>query len=150
MKPTLVLLALSAVALAVPPIRITNREYPDGSGSSRETDPSKRQATETFYDSSRKMTHKVQFKLDERLQPLSAIYYNAKGVVFQKCTYKLDGEDRIIQEVIYDAKGNLLGTKNYNYATRNGSAIVVNVDTYDSNGNLIQTPRQAKASKKSR
>ena len=146
----LLFLALTAIASAEPPIRITNREFPDGSGSSREMDPSKRQSTETFYDSGRRVTHKIVYKLDERLQPVSAILYNAKGIVYQKSTYKLDGEDRIIQEVIYDAKGNLLGTKNYNYSTRNGSAIVINVDTYDANGNLIQTPRLSKSGKKTR
>lgn len=150
MKTLLILLMLSAFASAIPPIRITNREFPDGSGSSRETDPSKRHSSETFYDSTRRMTHKVIYKLDERLQPMSGIFYNAKGVIYQKSAYKLDGEDRIIQEVIYDAKGNLLGTKNYNYSMRNGSAIVINVDTYDANGNLIQTPRYSKSSKRSR
>lgn len=150
MKTVLALLALSSVVLAAPPIRITNREFPDGSGSSKETDPTKRQSTETFYDARRLVTSKAVYKLDERLQPLSAIFYNAKGVIYQKSAFKLDGEDRIIQEVIYDAKGNLLGTKNYNYGTRNGKAIVVTVDTYDSNGNLIQSPRSGKSTKKGR
>jgi len=150
MRTLFALFALSAFALGLPPIRVTNREFPDGSGSSREMDPSKRESVETFYDSRRKMTHKILYKLDERLQPLSAIYYNPQGVIYQKSAYKLDGEDRIIQEVIYDAKGNLLGTKNYNYGTRNGKAIVVDVDTYDRNGNLILTSRAAKSSKKGR
>ena len=150
MKTLILLFALTALASAVPAIRITNREYPDGSGSSRELDPTKHQSTESFYDSSRRLTHKVVCKLDERLAPVSAISYNAKGVVYQKSTYKLDGEDRIIQEVIYDAKGNLLGTKNYNYSFRNGSSVAISVDTYDANGNLIQTPRLSKSSKKSR
>jgi antitoxin component YwqK of YwqJK toxin-antitoxin module len=149
MKTVLALLALSTVALAVPPIRITNREFPDGSGSSKSTDPAKRESTETFYDARRTMTSKAVYKLDERLQPLSAIFYNAKGVIYQKSAFKLDGEDRVIQEVIYDAKGNLLGTKNYNYGTRNGKATVVTVDWYDSNGNLIRTP-QTTAPKKGR
>lgn len=148
MKALAILLALTAIASAIPPIRITNREYPDGSGSSREMDPSKRESTETFYDSRRRMTHKMVYKLDERLQPVSALVYNANGVLYQKSAYKLDGDDRIIQEVIYDAKDKLLGTKNYNYGTRNGSAIVVNVDTYDANGNLLQTPRLSKSGKK--
>ena len=150
MKTLLIFLALTAMASALPQIRITNREYPDGSGSSREVDPSKRQSTESFYDSSRRLTHKIVQKLDERLAPVSAIMYNSKGVVSQKSTYKLDGEDRVIQEVIYDAKDNLLGTKNYHYSTRNGSAIVVSVDTYDANGNLIQAPRYSKSAKKSK
>ena len=150
MKTLILLFTLTALASALPAIRITNREYPDGSGSSRELDPTKHQSTESFYDSSRRLTHKVVCKLDERLAPVSAISYNAKGVVYQKSTYKLDGEDRIIQEVIYDAKGNLLGTKNYNYSIRNGSSVAISVDTYDANGNLIQTPRLAKSSKKSR
>ena len=148
MKTLSILIALTSLASALPPMRITNREYPDRSGSSRELDPSKRQSTETFYDSTRRVTHKIVYKLDERLQPVSALLYNAKGILYQKSTYKLDGEDRIIQEVIYDAKDKLLGTKNYNYGTRNGSAIVVNVDTYDANGNLLQTPRLSKSGKK--
>lgn len=148
MKTLAIFIALTAVASAIPPIRVTNREYPDGSGSSRERDPSKRESTETFYDSRRRVTHKIVYKLDERLQPVSALLYNANGVLYQKSAYKLDGDDRIIQEVIYDAKDKLLGTKNYNYGTRNGSAIVVNVDTYDANGNLLQTPRLSKSGKK--
>ena len=150
MKTLAIFIALTALASAEPPIRITNREYPDGSGSSREMDPSKRQSTETFYDSRRRVTQKIVYKLDERLQPVSALLYNAKGILFQKCTYKLDGEDRIFQEVIYDAKDSLLGTKNYHYGTRNGNGIAIFVDTYDSNGNLIQTPRTSKSGKKSR
>ena len=150
MKKLLIFLALSAVAIAIPPIRITNREYPDGSRSSREIDPIKHLSTESFYDPSLRLTHKVVCKLDERLAAVSAILYNAKGLIYQKSTYKLDGEDRIIQEVIYDPKGNLLGTKNYTYGTRNGGAIIVNVDTYDSNGNLIQTPRPSKSGKRIR
>ena len=148
MKTLAIFIALTAFASALPPIRITNREYPDGSGSSREMDPSKRESTETFYDSRRRVTRKVVYKLDERLQPVSALLYNANGVLYQKSTYKLDGDDRIIQEVFYDAKDRLLGTKNYNYGTRNGSAIVVNVDSYDANGNLLQTPRLSKSGKK--
>jgi hypothetical protein len=146
----LLISTLAATALAEPPIRITNREFTDGSGgSSRKTDPEKRQSVETFYDGSGRPTKKAVYKLDERLQPESAIFYNANGVVFQKSTYKLDAEDRIIQEVIYDAKDNLLGTKNYRYGMKNGKAIVVEVDVYDSNGNLIQTPRRS-SSKKAR
>jgi len=156
MKPLLILLALSAYASAAPPIpaepmlRATLRRYPDGSESARVQDPSKQQSTETFYDSRKRMTHKVVYKLDERLQPISGIFYNPKGVIYQKCAYKLDGQDRVIQEVIYDGKDKLLGTKNYHYGTRNGIRIVVDVDTYDSNGNLIQTPRLSKNTKKVR
>ncbi len=150
MKLLLVLLVAASAAVAVPPIRITNRGYPDGSGSSRETNALKRESVETFYDSSRRMTHKVIYKLDERLQPQSGIFYNAKGIIYQKSTYRLDGQDRIIQEVIYDAKDALICTKNYTYGSRGGGAIVVNVDTYDANGNLIQAPRRPSSSKKSR
>ena len=142
MKPLIFLLSLTALALATPAKRITNREYSDGSGSSKETDPAKRQAVETFYSPGGKVTHKVLYQMDERMQPLSAIYYDAKGVIYQKSAYKLDGADRIIQEVIYDAKGSLLGTKNYNYGTRNGNALVIDVDVYDANGNLIQSPKK--------
>jgi len=150
MKTLIILFLFSVASSAIPPIRITNREYPDGSGSSRETDPLKHTSTETFYDSNRRMTHKAVYKLDDRLAPVSAIFYNAKGLAYQKSTYKLDGDDRVIQEVFYDAKGNLLGTKNYTYGTRNGKDTVVNVDTYDANGNLIQTPRLSKSSKRAR
>lgn len=142
MKTLIALLSLTALAAAAPMKRVTNREYPDGSGSSKETDPEKRQAVETFFGPTRKVTHKVIYQLDERLQPLSAIFYDPKNIVYQKSTFKLDGEDRIIQEVNYDAKDRLIGTRNFTYGTRNGSATVINVDSYDSNGNLIQSPRQ--------
>ena len=147
MKTLIAILSLTALAAAAPMKRVTNREYPDGSGSSKETDPEKRQAVETFYGPTRQVTHTILYQLDERLQPLSAIYYNPKNVVYQKCTYRLDGEDRIIQEVIYDAKDNLLCTKNYTYGTRNGTATVIKTDTYDSSGNLIQSPRQSGSSR---
>ena len=143
MKTLVVFLTLTALAAAAPMKRVTNREYPDGSGSSKETDPEKRQAVETFFGPTRKVTHKVIYQLDERLQPLSAIFYDTRNIVYQKSTFKLDGEDRIIQEVNYDAKDRLIGTRNFTYGTRNGTATVINVDRYDSNGNLIQSPRQA-------
>jgi antitoxin component YwqK of YwqJK toxin-antitoxin module len=143
MKTLAALLASAVVALGIPPKRVTNREYPDGSGSSKETDPEKRQAIETFYSATGRVTHKVLYQLDERQQPVSAIFYDTKNRIYQKSAYKLDGEDRIIQEVIYDAKGNLLGTRNYNYGTRNGRSTVIDIDTYDANGNLIRTPKQA-------
>ena len=146
----LLLLVLSATALAVPPIRVVNREFPDGSGSSRLIDPSKRESTESFYDSSRRLTHKIVYKLDEHLAPVSAIMYNPKGVIYQKSAYKTDGEDRIIQEVIYGPKDNLIGTKNYIYTLRTNGTIGVSVDTYDSNGNLIQTPRLSKSGRRTR
>ncbi len=150
MKTLIIFLTLTAVAIAIPPIRITNREYPDGSRSSREIDPVKHQSTESFFDSSLRLTHKVVCKLDDRLAPVSAIMYNPKGVIYQKSAYKTDGEDRVIQEVIYGPKDNLIGTKNYIYSLRAGGSIAVSVDTYDANGNLIQTPRLSKSGKRTR
>ena len=149
LRLALIILTLTAAAIAEPAIRIINREFPDGSGSSRFIDSSKRESTETFFDSSLRMTHKVIYKLDDRLAPVSAIMYNSKGVIYQKSAYKTDGEDRVIQEVIYGPKDNLLGTKNYIYTVR-GGGIAVSVDSYDANGNLIQTPRLSKSGKKSR
>ena len=150
MKTLIIFLTLSAAVLAEPAIRLTNRKFPDGSGSSRNVDSLKRESIETFFDSSLRMTHKVVCKLDERLAPVSAIMYNAKGVIYQKSAYKTDGEDRVIQEVIYGPRDTLLGTKNYIYSLRPGGAISVSVDTYDANGNLIQTPRLSKSGKRTR
>ena len=146
MKPLMLLLSLTMLAVAAPSKRVTNREYPDGSGSSKETDPDKHQAVETFYDPSGKITHKILYQLDERLQPQSAFYYDPKGRIYQKSAYKLDGADRVIQEVIYNAKDVLLCTKNYNYGTRNGSTLVIDVDVYDAKGNLIQSPKKSGSS----
>jgi antitoxin component YwqK of YwqJK toxin-antitoxin module len=150
MKILVALFALAAFASAIPAKRITNRQFPDGSGSSLEHDPAKRQSVETFYAINGKVTHKILRQLDERLQPLSGIHYDAQGRIYQKSSYRLDGEDRIIQEVIYDGKGNLVCTKNYNYGTRNGRATVVDVDTYDANGNLIVAPKQSRPTKRTR
>jgi hypothetical protein len=148
--PLVTLAALCSFASAIPAKRVTNRQYPDGSGSSMEKDPTKRESVETFYGPGGKITHKVTYQLDDRAQPISAIHSDPKGKVFQKSTFKLDGADRIVQEVIYDGKGNLLGTKNYNYGMRDGRAIVVEVDTYDANGNLIQSPKASKSSRRPR
>ena len=138
MKPIIVLLALCSFTFAKPAKKISNREFPDGTGSSKEIDPDKRQSIEVFYDQNRKPTYKILYQLDERLQPMSGIYYNAAGVIFQKSTYKLDGSDRIVQEVVYDAKGNLVCTKNYIFGTRAGRPTLIGIDTYDSNGVLIR------------
>ena len=150
MKTLIIFLTLTALAVAKPTILVTVRRYPDGTSSEREIDPSKRESVETFYDSGKKLTHKIVYKLDERLEPVSAIMYNPKGVIYQKCAYKTDAEDRVIQEVIYGPRDNLLGTKNYIYSMRPGGAISVSVDTYDANGNLIQTPRLSKSGKRTR
>jgi len=150
MKAVIILLALGAFASAEPAIRVTNRQFPDGSGSSTEKDSSKRQSVETFFAPGGKTTHKVLYQLDERMQPLSGIFYDAKGKIYQKSSFRLDVNDRIVQEVIYDAKGNLICTRNYSYGSRNGKAIVVDVDTYDSEGNLIQTPKQSRTARKTR
>ncbi len=148
MKPVIVLLALSAFAVAAPPAKkISNREFPDGSGSSKQIDPDKHQSIEIFYDAGRKPTYKIVYKLDERLQPMSGIYYNNAGVVFQKSTYKLDGADRIVQEVVYDAKDHLVCTKNFIYGTRAGQTKVIGIDTYDSSGALVR-PQQGSGKKK--
>lgn len=147
MKTIIVFLALSTFAFAAPAKKITNREFPDRSGSSKEIDPDKRQSIETFYDQSRKPTYKIVYKLDERMQPMSGIYYNGAGVVFQKSTYKLDGADRIIQEVVYNSKDRLVCTKNFIYGTRAGQTKVIGIDTYDSNGVLIR-PQQSGGKKR--
>ena len=147
MKTIIALLALSTFAFAAPAKKITNREFPDRSGSSKEIDPDKRQSIETFYDQSRKPTYKIVYKLDERLQPMSGIYYNAAGVVFQKSSYKLDGADRIVQEVVYDSKDRLVCTKNFIYGTRAGQTKVIAIDLYDSNGVLVR-PQKGSGKKK--
>jgi len=137
MKTLILILSLASTALALPAKKITNREFPDGTWSSKESDPEKRRAIERFYVSGAKTPYQtVLYQLDERMQPVSGIYYNAKNQVFQKCTYKLDGADRIIQEIVYDARGNLTGTNNFIFGTRGGQSTLIGVDRYDANGNL--------------
>jgi hypothetical protein len=139
----LFLSALSFSAWGAPALKVTNRQFEDGGGSSKQVDPEKRQAIESFITGSGKLQYRIIYALDERLQPLSGVYYNAAGRVFQKSAYKLDGADRIIQEVVYDANDKLVCTKNYVYGTRGGKEnAVVAVDTYDANGNLIAKPRK--------
>lgn len=138
MKTLLALLICASTAFAIPAKKVTNKEFPDGTWSSKETDPEKRRATERFYTLGAKVPYQtILYKLDDRMQPESGIYYNAKNIVFQKCTYKLDGADRIIQEVVYDAQGKLRGTNNFIYGTRGGQSTLIGVDRYDANGNLI-------------
>lgn len=144
MKTTLLLLAtLNLAAFGAPALKVTNRQYEDGSGSSKEVDPEKKQAIESFITGTGRLQYRIIYQLDDRLQPISGVYYNAAGRVFQKSAYKLDGSDRIIQEVVYDGSDRLVCTKNYIYGTRGGKDKVVGVDTYDPNGKLIPTIRQS-------
>ncbi len=143
MKTLLALLAIPALAFAgLPAKKVSTRLFPDGTGSTKEIDPEKRQSIETFINSSGKMTYKIVYQLDERLQPLSGIYYNAQNKVFQKSSYKVDGADRILQEVVYDAKDRLACTKNFIYGTRSGKSALVGVDIYDANGVLMKSPKK--------
>ncbi len=142
MKPLLILaasLCLGSLAFAAPAKRVTNTEHDDGSGSSKEIDPEKKQSIESFFDSNRKPRYKIVYTLDNRLQPVSAIYYNNAGKIFQKSRYTLDGADHMIQEVVYDAKDTLVCTKNYIWGTRFRQATLLEVKMYDRNGNLMKT-----------
>ena len=143
MKTLLALLLIPTLVFAgLPAKKVTTRLFPDGSGSTKEIDPEKRQSTETFINSSGKMTYKIIYQLDERLQPISGIYYNPQDKVFQKSTYKTDGADRIIQEVVYDAKDRPVYTKNFIFGTKSGKSALVGVDIYDANGTLMKSPKR--------
>jgi hypothetical protein len=141
-----ILVALCLPAWSAPAIKVTNRQFEDGSGSSKQVDPEKKQAIESFITGAGKLQYRIIYSLDDRLQPISGVYYNAAGRVFQKSAYKLDGADRIIQEVIYDANDKLVCTKNFVYGSRGGKDnTVVAVDTYDANGNLTGQPKKGAA-----
>jgi hypothetical protein len=134
-------LLLATTALAAPAKRVTNTEHEDGSGSSKEIDPEKRESVETFYDSRRKPTYKIVYQLDDRLQPKSGIYYNNAGKIFQKSTYTLDGADRMIQEIVYDGRDALVCTKNYIWGVRFRQPALLEVQVYDRNGRLTKTQK---------
>ncbi len=138
---------LSATALAVPAVRVTNTEHNDGSGSSKEVDPEKRQSVESFFDAGHKPVYKIVYQLDDRLQPVSGIYYNNAGKIFQKSTYTLDNADHMIQEIVYDAKDSLVCTKNYIWGTRYGQPKLLEVQVYDRNGNLSNSQKRGSAYK---
>lgn len=148
MKTLIALIFITASAFAIPAKKVSNREFPDGTWSSKEIDPDKKQSIERFYTRGSKVAYQtVVYQLDDKQHPVSGIYYNAKNQVFQKCTYILDGEYRILQEVVYDARNTLTGTNNYIYGTRGGKSVLINVDRYDANGVLIP---KAKVTKKAR
>ena len=145
-----ILAALSIPLFGAPALKITNRQFEDGGGSSKQVDPEKKQSIESFITATGKLQYRIIYQLDDRLQPVSGVYYNAAGRVFQKSAYRLDGADRIIQEVIYDANDKLVCTKNYVYGSRGGKDnTVVAVDVYDANGNL-QTPKKGSATPRRR
>ena len=144
MKTALALLCLSTLALtahAERAVRVTNTEHNDGSWSSKEVDPEKKQTTEMFYTAARKLNYKIIYQLDDRLQPVSGLYYNKLGKVFQKSTYTLDGADHMIQEIVYDARDSLVCTKNYIWGTRYGQAALLEVQVYDRMGRLTKTQK---------
>jgi hypothetical protein len=145
----LILTALCVPAFGAPALKVTNRQFEDGTGSSKQVDPEKKQAIESFITGTGKLQYRIIYSLDDRLQPVSGVYYNAAGRVFQKSAYRLDGADRIIQEVIYDANDKLVCTKNYVYGTRGGKDnTIVAVDVYDANGNLQAPPRKGGPAKR--
>jgi len=143
-------LALAGSADAAPAVRVTNTEHNDGSGSSKAIDPEKRESVETFFDAGRKPTYKIVYKLDDRLQPVSGIYYNNAGRIFQKSTYTLDGADHMIQEIVYDGKDALVCTKNYVWGTRYGQPTLIEVQVYDRNGNLTKSQKRGSSPNRSR
>ena len=148
MKTLIALILITASAFATPAKKVSNREFPDGTWSSKEIDPEKAQSIERFYTRGSKVAYQtVVYKLDPKQHPESGIYYNAKNQIFQKCTYILDGEYRIIQEIVYDSRNTLTGTNNYIYGTRGGQSTLINVDRYDANGVLIP---KAKVTKRTR
>ena len=143
--------ALSLTAFGAPALKVTNRQFEDGSGSSKQVDAEKKQAIESFITASGKLQYRIIYTLDDRMQPVSGVYYNAAGRVFQKSAYRLDGADRIIQEVVYDANDKLVCTKNYVYGVRGGrNDTVIAVDTYDPNGNLQAKPRSGTSGQRRR
>jgi len=148
MKRLLVLLALMVLgmsAFAAPRgTKVTNRQFPDGTGSSKIMNPDKKTAEETFMDSKGKVTHKIVYALDERLQPVSAACYSAKGILNYKSAYTLDGADRIIQEVMSNGQGKLICTKNYIYGTRNGQSQLLEIEWYDSKNNRVEMVKKKK------
>ncbi len=156
----LLILIATFIALEVPAfsqaaIKLTNRQFPDGGGSSKELDPDRRESTETFYDTSGAVTYKIRCKLDEHLQPVSGIYYNKAGKVFQKSAYKLDGQNRIVQEVVYDPKDRLVYTKTFEYGMRTRmimgkqttTSFLEKVYTYDARGQLKKVEQAGKGKK---
>ena len=153
-----VFLALGSTSFAQAAKKLSNRQFPDGTGSSKEVDPSTGESIETFYDVSGRVTYKIRYKLDARLQPVSGIYYNSAGRVFQKSAYKLDPEDRIIQEVVYDSRDRLVCTKNFEYGMRTQmvqgkqtrTAYVEKVYIYDANGRLKNVEQAGRKAAKKR
>ena len=135
MKLLILATAFATAAFAAPATKVTNTQFPDGTGSSKLVDPEKNQAVETIFNG-KKVSYKIVYSLDERMQPLSGVYYNAAGRVFQKSRYRLDGADRIVQEVVYSAANKLVCTKNYIYGAKAGKDVVDRIDTYDPAGKL--------------
>lgn len=139
----LAVIALTLPALAAPRgTKVTNRQFPDGTGSSKITDPDKKTAEETFVDAKGRVTHKIVYALDNRLQPISASCYSAKGILNYKSSYKLDGADRIVQEVMSNGQGKLICTKNYIYGTANGQSVLQEIEWYDSKGQRVEMKKK--------
>lgn len=149
MKPLLLLLALTTFAFAGGPAKkVINRQFEDGTGSSKTVDPEKMTAEEVFMDARGKVTHKVTYLLDEHQKEISALFYTAAGALSYKATYKRDGADRIVQEIVTDPNGKLLYTRNYNYGSRNGRSIVLSIDLYDDQNRLVPPPAKGKGKAK--
>jgi hypothetical protein len=132
-----------------PDMKVTNKHFPSdqgGGGSTRVVDAEKREAIESFLDDSLRLRYRIIYQLDDRLQPITAVYKNKAGRIFQQSKYTLSETfgpkevARIDQELVYDANGNFVCTKNYIYGTgrRTGSQSVIRIDTYDATGALVK------------
>ena len=128
-------------------VKATTRILPDGSRATNIVDPDKREAVETVTDAAGKVLRKTLFTLDERDLTTGAIHYDNKDAVRYKEAYKRDGADRIPETYLYSPADKLLGRRVFVY---DGKGNVVQVDDYDSAGNLMVKPSTPAPSRGSR
>ena len=83
---------------------------------------------------------------DEQNQPLQGIVYDAKGRALYKALYKRNGTGQVSEETEYTPDDRLLGRFVYRY---DGTGLLVKIDAYDAEGNLVSQSGATPDSKQS-
>ncbi len=128
-------------------IRATTKLLEGGYKSTTITDPDKRTAEETIYDSRDRPLKKITYLLGEKDLSIGAIFADGKGKVIYKASYQRDGYGRVTESSFTGPDGRYLGKRIFTYGV--GDKVTQVVD-YDAQGQLIAPKAAPQPAKKKR
>jgi hypothetical protein len=138
---TLLLSAIAAHAQeSYGTIRATTKLLEGGFKSTTITDPEKRTAEETIYDSKDKPLKKITYLLGEKDLAIGAIFADGKGNVTYKASYQRDAYGKVLESSFTAPDGRYLGKRIFTYGVGDK---VIQVQDLDAQGRLIAPPPTA-------